>query len=564
MPPASSTSCTGRRVSSPSRPAGRAAAAAAACRWRVPTPPGRDPSRPTLHDIGLDLPPGHRIAVVGPSGAGKSTLLMPLLGFLPPTRGRLRFGGVDVRDLADDDVRRLVGSCGQEAHIFDASIGDNVRIGRVDASDDELRRRWARAGLLDWVDPLPTGLATPVGEHGRTLSGGQRQRLALARELLADHPLVAARRAHRTSRGQPGRPADRRPPAGRGRPHHRPGHPSAGGADDVDEILVMSEGRIVQRAPTALVSDRGGTGKPGSASMVCRPRGRTGLRTFGLRAGVAGEGCSSERTGRELFQEVGDDHATSPVRRGLGFDDTPQVYARVHWAADEATLFAVLGSASSPPGTLVSVTPCTIRVVLDPAAQICALTRCGAGREPVRGEVGDARQIDAVAPEGLTRIGARPVVRVGAIRWCSGRLAMSGLRWVVGRERERYCLDHPGLPAAGARSHADQDEDEVTGAELDLELRARDLRVASGTLAVRRCAGAGGPVLRRDDGKAARGSLIPSCRSRSRPPCRSSRSPVGERAAGLPRLLRDRPDDHQRQCASRPVTTHSRDPDRAR
>jgi thiol reductant ABC exporter CydC subunit len=150
--------------------------------------PGAD--RAALHGIDLDLPPGARIAVVGPSGAGKSTLVAVLLGFLAPTTGQVTLGGVDLTRLADPDIRRLLGACSQDAHVFGASIADNVRIGRVDAIDAELRSALGRAGLLDWVDRLDHGLDTQVGEHGQRLSGGQRQRLALARELVADHPVV--------------------------------------------------------------------------------------------------------------------------------------------------------------------------------------------------------------------------------------------------------------------------------------------------------------------------------------------------------------------------------------
>jgi thiol reductant ABC exporter CydC subunit len=214
--------------------------------------------RPTLRDISLDLPPGHRIAVVGPSGAGKSTLLMLLLGFLAPSRGRLLFGAIDRLDLVDDDVRRLVGSCGQDAHIFDASIADNVRIGRVDASDDELRQALRTAGLLDWVETLPTGLGTPVGEHGRTLSGGQRQRLALARELIADHPLVLLDEPteHLEDSLADELTADLLR-AVTGRTTVLVTHRLAG-LTDVDEILVLADGRLVQRGTHAeLVSEPG-------------------------------------------------------------------------------------------------------------------------------------------------------------------------------------------------------------------------------------------------------------------------------------------------------------------
>jgi ATP-binding cassette subfamily C protein CydCD len=115
------------------------------------------------------------------------------LRFLDPVAGTLEVVGAaeaadaaDLRTLAGDDVRRAVGLCEQDPHVFDASIADNLRFARPGAADEELRRALADAQLLDWVASLPDGLATPVGEHGARLSGGQRQRLAVARALLAD------------------------------------------------------------------------------------------------------------------------------------------------------------------------------------------------------------------------------------------------------------------------------------------------------------------------------------------------------------------------------------------
>ena len=105
-------------------------------------------------------------------------------------QGAYTLGGGDAARLDGDDVRRLVGLCAQDAHLFDSSVRENLRLARTDATDDELRAALARARLLDWVDALPDGLDTLVGEHGARLSGGQRQRLALARALLADFPVL--------------------------------------------------------------------------------------------------------------------------------------------------------------------------------------------------------------------------------------------------------------------------------------------------------------------------------------------------------------------------------------
>jgi ATP-binding cassette subfamily C protein CydC len=149
--------------------------------------PGADP---VLRGVSLTVPAGSRVAITGPSGSGKTTLAMVLLRFLDPAGGRVTIGGTDITALRGDDVRRLIGLCAQDAHVFDSTLAANLRLARPSATDAEIRAALARARLLDWADSLPQRLATPVGEHGARLSGGQRQRLALARVLLAGFPVV--------------------------------------------------------------------------------------------------------------------------------------------------------------------------------------------------------------------------------------------------------------------------------------------------------------------------------------------------------------------------------------
>ena len=143
-----------------------------------------------LDGVSLDLTPGRRCVVTGPSGAGKTTLTAVLLRLLDPAAGTVTLNGVDLRDLAGDDVRRVVGVFGQDAYVFDTTIGENLRLARRDATEEEIRDALRRARLLDWVETLPKGLDTHVGEHGAKVSGGQRQRIALARTLLADFPIL--------------------------------------------------------------------------------------------------------------------------------------------------------------------------------------------------------------------------------------------------------------------------------------------------------------------------------------------------------------------------------------
>ncbi|MEU6984007.1 thiol reductant ABC exporter subunit CydD [Streptomyces sp. NPDC046324] len=207
--------------------------------------------REALSGFALTLEAGRRVAVVGTSGSGKTTLAQVLLRFLDADTGSYRIGGVEAAELSGDDVRRLVGLCAQDAHIFDSSIRENLRLARTGASDDELRVALGRARLLDWVDGLPDGLDTLVGEHGSRLSGGQRQRLALARALLADFPvLVLDEPAEHLDLATADALTDDLLLATEGRTTVLITH-RLHGLDAVDEVVVLDEGRTVQRGPYA-------------------------------------------------------------------------------------------------------------------------------------------------------------------------------------------------------------------------------------------------------------------------------------------------------------------------
>ncbi len=203
--------------------------------------------RDALHDFGLRLTPGRRVAVVGASGSGKTTLAQVLLRFLDARTGTYEIGGSDASRLSGDDVRRLVGLCAQDAHLFDSSVRENLRLARTDATDDELRSALRRARLLDWVDGLPEGLDTLVGEHGARLSGGQRQRLALARALLADFPvLVLDEPAEHLDLVTADALTTDLLAATEGRTTVLITH-RLRGLEAVDEVIVLAEGRTVQR-----------------------------------------------------------------------------------------------------------------------------------------------------------------------------------------------------------------------------------------------------------------------------------------------------------------------------
>jgi ATP-binding cassette subfamily C protein CydC len=150
----------------------------------------RPDEKPALDNLTLRLEPGRRVVLLGPSGAGKTTVVRLLLRFLDPDRGRVTVGGEDLRRYRQEDVRRMIAVAGQDAHLFSASIRDNLRLGRPAANDDELVDALRAARILDWVEGLPDGLDTLVGEEGRALSGGQRQRIVLARALLTKAPVL--------------------------------------------------------------------------------------------------------------------------------------------------------------------------------------------------------------------------------------------------------------------------------------------------------------------------------------------------------------------------------------
>jgi thiol reductant ABC exporter CydC subunit len=146
--------------------------------------------RPALNRFSMRLEPGRRVILLGPSGSGKSTVVKVLLRFVDPERGYFTIGGEDARHYRQEDVRRLIAVAGQDAHLFSTSIRENVRLGRPEATDAELEGALRAARIWDWIESLPDGLDTLVGEEGRELSGGQLQRIVLARALLVQAPVL--------------------------------------------------------------------------------------------------------------------------------------------------------------------------------------------------------------------------------------------------------------------------------------------------------------------------------------------------------------------------------------
>ncbi|MDA8360182.1 MAG: thiol reductant ABC exporter subunit CydC [Actinomycetota bacterium] len=218
--------------------------------------PGRTPA---LCDVDLAITPGIRIAVVGSSGAGKSTLALALLRFVEVTTGRATLGGVDVANLAGDEVRDLIAWAPQDPHIFATTLAANLRLACPDAGDKALRDTLRAIGLGPWLDGLEHGLDTVLGERGLTVSGGERQRLGVARALLANRPILLL-----------DEPTAHLDDASETLVRHHVLATSAGralvwithrlaGLEDFDQVVVLSDGRVVERGTAAELCGLGGT-----------------------------------------------------------------------------------------------------------------------------------------------------------------------------------------------------------------------------------------------------------------------------------------------------------------
>jgi ATP-binding cassette subfamily B protein len=144
------------------------------------------PGRPVLHGIDLQLEPGSTTALIGHTGSGKTTLAVLVARFYDVTRGSVELDGVDVRSVTLNSLRRAIGVVSQDPFLFSATVRENIAFGVVDATDEQVERAAELAQAKEFIDRLPDGYDTMIGERGITLSGGQRQRIAIARALVVD------------------------------------------------------------------------------------------------------------------------------------------------------------------------------------------------------------------------------------------------------------------------------------------------------------------------------------------------------------------------------------------
>ncbi len=248
-------------IMSPPHPRALPARAANGASLRLEHLDFRYPSRPdtlALSDLSISVNPGETVAIVGPSGAGKTTLFQLLLRFYDPEAGSIRLDGIDIRELALNDLRNAIGIVPQDTVVFSANAMENIRYGRPDASDDEVIAAAKLAAAHEFIERLPDGYQSFLGERGVRLSGGQRQRIAIARALLKNPPLLLLDEATSALDAESERLVQRALDAAmEGRTTLVIAHRLAT-VQRATRIIVMEHGRIVETGTHAELVEAGG------------------------------------------------------------------------------------------------------------------------------------------------------------------------------------------------------------------------------------------------------------------------------------------------------------------
>jgi ATP-binding cassette subfamily B protein len=215
-------------------------------------------SNKVLREISFEIEAGRHVAIVGSSGAGKSTIANLLLRFWDVQSGDIAIGGVPVQQFTLEGLRDKIAVVSQRNYVFNTNIGDNIRMGKPSASQAEIDQAAKRANLKTWIDSLPQGYDTPVGEMGTKISGGQRQRVAIARALLKDAPILILDEATSNLDVETEREVnDAIRELAKGRTVLTIAH-RLSTVMNANEILVLDQGRIVERGTHADLLRRNG------------------------------------------------------------------------------------------------------------------------------------------------------------------------------------------------------------------------------------------------------------------------------------------------------------------